>query len=622
MKLLRDLVDTDFEHFLATRAEFAPFPRRADRLPWTQLPATIAETTARAGEANLDFQWPPLTARRYMDYARDGNRSRYEAAFFARRDALGSLVIAECIEADGRFLDQIVDGVWAILEESSWVVPAHNGQRFTAAADSQPLPDVSKRYVDLFAGQTGALLSWTAYLLGDALDGVTPLITDRIRESLSERIITPYMEHDDFWWMAFEEADRRRVNNWNPWCNSSCLAVALLSDTDESRRQAMVRKICESLDYFIDSYSEDGGCDEGPAYWRRAGASLFDCLELLFQATGGRVDLFNDERIVNIVRYIYRAQLADSYFVNFADCVPQVDLPAELVYRFGRRIEDPDLMAFGAASSKEAVNRKDHRDLFRSLYALFDAAEVRAAEAYDPLPKSVWFPGTQVAVARSAERTTAGFAVAAKGGHNAESHNHNDLGQVIVVRDGTPILIDPGVETYTAKTFSDRRYEIWTMQSAYHNLPTVGGAMQVPGRSAAARDVRFTDDGTVAELTAELGDAYPQEAGVRSWRRSTSLDRDADVVTITDTFELEEEVEVAWSFMLPSEPGGESGSGLFELGAGVALAPTGAAFAGHSVERVPIEDPRLAPHWGPALFRLVLTAAVRSGAVAFTLSAS
>ena len=44
---------------------------------------------------------------------------------------------------------------------------------------------------------------------------------------------------------------------------------------------AAVHKILRSLDNFIDPYHDDGGCDEGPGYWSRAGGSLFDCLELL-----------------------------------------------------------------------------------------------------------------------------------------------------------------------------------------------------------------------------------------------------------------------------------------------------------------------------------------------------
>ncbi|GAI41454.1 unnamed protein product, partial [marine sediment metagenome] len=51
------------------------------------------------------------------------------------------------MEAKGRFMDEIVNGVWAILEESSWVIPAHiNAQRASSG-----LPDVEEPVVDLFS---------------------------------------------------------------------------------------------------------------------------------------------------------------------------------------------------------------------------------------------------------------------------------------------------------------------------------------------------------------------------------------------------------------------------------------------------------------------------------------
>jgi len=67
-----------------------------------------------------------LTAVRFMDFGRDGNRSRYEALYFRRRSALGGLVLAECLENEGRFIDQIINGIWCICEESTWILPAHN----------------------------------------------------------------------------------------------------------------------------------------------------------------------------------------------------------------------------------------------------------------------------------------------------------------------------------------------------------------------------------------------------------------------------------------------------------------------------------------------------------------
>ncbi len=40
---------------------------------------------------------------------------------------LAKLVLGECMEGQGRFLDDILNGIWTICEETYWGVPAHVG---------------------------------------------------------------------------------------------------------------------------------------------------------------------------------------------------------------------------------------------------------------------------------------------------------------------------------------------------------------------------------------------------------------------------------------------------------------------------------------------------------------
>ena len=68
-----------------------------------------------------------------------------------------------------------------------------------------------------------------------------------------------------------------------------------------------------------------------------------------------------------------------------------------------------------------------------------------------------WFEHAGVLVGRPAPGSACRVGVALKGGHNAEEHNHNDLGSFVVVLDATPVLLDPGNEHYTARTFGPRR---------------------------------------------------------------------------------------------------------------------------------------------------------------------
>ncbi|MBL7200412.1 MAG: heparinase II/III family protein [Anaerolineae bacterium] len=602
---------------LLPRAEWHPYPTRDDRDAWEALPQAVRTARIAQGECALGGEWPLLLAVRYLDFSRNGDRSRYQAPYHVRRTMLANLVIAECMEGQGRFLDEIVNGIWLICEESSWCVPAHATRQRVGVG----LPDTTDPIVDLFAAETSALLAWTHYLLGAALDTVSPLVRPRVQREIKARILTPCLERD-YGWMGFTG---RRVNNWNPWINSNWLTSALLIEEDSERRLEGVSKSLRSLDNFLEPYPRDGGCDEGPGYWGRAGASLFDCLELLRGATDGRIDLYGEPLIQEIGRFIYRVQIDGAYFSNFADASALVMPPPYVVFGYGQRIGDQRMMSLGAwlAAQHDLLQRQGPEvrenqrvSIGRLLPTLFHLEEIDAADPTPPLPRDVWLDQIQVMVARDEEGSGAGLFVAAKGGHNAESHNHNDVGQAIVYVDGKPVIVDAGVETYTRRTFSDQRYEIWTMQSAYHSLPTIGGVMQAPGRTFAARDVEYAADENLARLALDIAGAYPPEAGLRSWRRTVTLRR-GQAVEIRDAYDLHEPVgEITLSLMTPCEVDlGTPGEVLLseapildERRSGAGRITYDADRLSVSAEEVAISDERMGAVWGSHLTRLVFRA--------------
>ncbi len=189
----------DLKAILKPRDQWKPFPTAADRAGWEALPEAVRGAQIALGERALTLPWPHLDATTYLQFARTGNRSQYEAPYFVRRDILGTLVIAECCEGKGRFLDAITNAVWSICEESSWVLPAH----MYIQGDEPGLPDTAAPVVDLFAAETAALVAWTVYLVGDALQSVSPLIRARLEREIDARVLTPNLERDDFWWMGF-----------------------------------------------------------------------------------------------------------------------------------------------------------------------------------------------------------------------------------------------------------------------------------------------------------------------------------------------------------------------------------------------------------------------------------
>lgn len=596
---------------LLSADEWNPFPKAGDA-GWENVPAAVRAAHIRQAEKHLGGEWPLPKASVFLDFVRDGNRTRYESVSFARRGRLAELVIAEAIEGKGRFLDEILNGIWTISEESFWGVPAH----LSAQKRGAGLPDVGEPIVDLFAAETAALLSWTDYLVGDALDRLSPLVRERIRLEVDRRILTPCLERDDFWWMGL---GGQRVNNWNPWICSNWLTAALLIEKDQGRKARSVHKALRCLDAFLGAYPADGGCDEGPGYWDRAGGSLFDCLELLHSASRGKVDVFGRPLVKEIGRYIGRVHIAGPYAVNFADAAAKAGGSASLIYRYGRRIGDEDLAGFGAWLARrqnlgESAVAGSFGVLGRVLPALFSLEEMAKAAPKEPLDRDAWFPGLQVMTARSAGGSTKGLYLAAKGGHNDESHNHNDVGSFIVYADGEPVLIDVGVETYTAKTFSGGRYDIWTMQSAFHNLPTVNGVMQKNGRTFRARDVRYEAGEARAVFSLDIAPAYPAEAGIESWTRRLVLER-GKWFAVEDRYALSRaDRPVELSFMSWRRPEAAS-AGRLRLhhpegekgGRPLEMAYDGRAFDVR-IEPIELEDARLRASWGDLIYRIVLTA--------------
>jgi hypothetical protein len=531
--------------FLLAADLFKPLPKAEDRGLWEELPIELKEKIIKEAEEFLSYDYPTLPAVRYMDYFFNGDRSRYQKLYGNRRQVLSTLTIAECIENKGRFIEDIINGIWCICEESSWVVPAHNYN--ATFGPRTPLPNVEMPNIDLFSGETAGLLSFVRYFLKSKLDIVSNLICERIKGEVKQRILDPYLLHYDFWWMSFLLGGNKTINNWNPWINSNCLISFLLLEEDSDRRIQAVEKALRSLDIFLSVYHSDGGCDEGPSYWNRAGGTLFDCLELLYSASSGKINVYDEPLIQNIGRYIYRTFISSNYYLNFADSAAKLAVESELIYRYGKRINDPNLCALGSNSFHRGLDQKlatSSYSLFRRVAALLCYKEIKAVTLNPPYIRDNWMNGIQVMTARETEGSCKGLYLGVKGGHNDESHNHNDVGQFVIYCNGAPFIIDAGVGTYTAKTFGPERYEIWTMQSSYHNLPTVNGVQQAPGSSFKASEVKYISDDNSAELSLNIASAYPQEAGIGSWKRTLRLHRGTKAcVEVEDDFVLKESTE-------------------------------------------------------------------------------
>ena len=504
------------------------------------------EKVIEAAEKALEEDIPFLPLSLYRQFYLNGNRSNYENLYFKRRRMALALATAESYEKKGRFVEKLCDLVFAIMEETSWIIPAHTWHSPTRPGTDVPEVFNSQRMhgIDLFSAATAAVMATIYYTCRDAISQISPIIVERMEHEIYIRSILPYISRTFTWGGEFGN----RPNNWCPWIVSNILFVCAVTVKNDYERNAVLKKALVHLDNFTNLYPDDGGCDEGPSYWDAAGAAYFDCLELIYDMTGGAIDVFDHPLVRAMGEYEAKFNINGIRFINFADCGGRVNANGTLLARYGKRVGSQMLEKFG-------INMTAHNSVGTNINHAYRSIKDLMTPTYKELTptraeKNTIFPNLKVMISRQNEDTSKGIFLAIKGGNNAESHNHNDVGNFIVYYDGDPVIIDVGVGQYTKQTFSPRRYELWFMQSGYHNLPSFDGVDEKNG--AAFRSSSEVYDEKTGSYTMELAGAYLPEAGLRSFVRSAVL-VDGEV-RVTDSILLDKERAIDFHFMTYEKP--------------------------------------------------------------------
>ena len=549
----------------------------------------ILDSYVRYGERYIGCKWESPSATLFAEFKTNGNRTRYEQWTFGKRRQLAALVLAEKVEGKGRFMPDIVNGIMSTLEETWWGIPAHYGTKVMRPEDQN---------VDLFNAETAGLMACTRHALQQQIDSFSPLLSQRIDSEIERRMLIPAL-NTNYWW-------KKASMNWNPWICSNWLACVKFCEHDSVRREKALTQIASAMNAFADGYPDDGGCDEGPTYWDRAAASLYECASMMPNSQSLPASFFSS--LKKMAAYCYATYIADGYCLSFADSHGNrlVQQP-NVMYPFALYVDDPVMRRFSKYIAVEKGFLVDAASLYdqsgnyptlgRELVFLSHLDEFLEEKAEEPHPADTWLHSLQIMTARRGQ-----MFLGMKGGHNDESHNHNDVGSFVVYNNGKPILVDPGVGEYTSKTFSKERYTIWTMQSAYHNLPQVNGFDQHEGRKYAARDVKYSK----GMLSLDLRDCYPSDAGIKKWNRTVAINKKG-VVTLTDDYLLEKVVSpVREMFVSAVCPVLDEQKGVISLGSCSLSYPKSKC----DVDIQPLSDrldPMLRSMWSDGLWRIVIT---------------
>ncbi len=388
------------------------------------------------------------------------------------------------------------------------------------------------------------------------------------------------------------------LNNWTPWCTQNVLIATLsIESLSERERFRIIKTAISSLDAFIASYDDDGGCDEGASYYHAAALALFGALLILEKVSGSDFDpVFKNPKIRNMAAYIEDVHIADDLYLNYADCSPKAGRLKAREYLFAKRTGNTGMMHHAAQDYKlEGYEEDDNSyNLFYKLLGLSCYNEImKEAEKTVSFPKSPFkaFGKTQLAIYRQGDVT---FAI--KGGNNAESHNHNDVGSIILYKGTKPLLCDIGVETYTKTTFSALRYTLKPMQSSYHNLVNFPPFQQKDGEDYRAENVVLDENTASFDLT----NAYEPGTPVEKYVRKAFFDRKSLEITIEE--DIRATASPVLTLITREKPKAEDSALDFE-----SFRIEFSSRVKSEVEVMKIEDARLRLAWPDTLYRILVT---------------
>ncbi len=580
----------------------------------------LAEIRAEAERA-IATPVPTRAFGAFVRFFQDGDRDAFQALYFDRNRRLAALALAALVDGNEAAIRSLENLLWDICGEFSWALPAHlrpGGSSVGPGGEPNGAPD--PLVIDLFAAETAHALAEAIHLLEPKLH---PWVKERVRGEIERRVFEPLLARKFFW----ETVEM----NWASVCAGGVGMAALLLDETDERLPAMLKRVLDAMDCFLGGYGEDGGCPEGVMYWEYGVGYYSYFAEMLRDYTDGAIDLLPalGEKGRRIAGFPIRVAIAKDRFVNYSDSQERTPLSTGLVSRLAARLGMREAAEMDGASSfhHDRCYRWAHivRGLFWTDPTLFGRPAPAETVCLEQLQWVVdrSFPGGSPLV------------FSAKGGHNAEPHNHNDLGHFLLVVGGETLLPDLGKGVYTRDYFGERRYEFLHPSSLGHSVPVVNGRTQAAGPEYRARITSYAPAGDGLDFALDLTRAYPVEAGLAayerrfSWRRLSGAEGSAGggpvaVLELTDAFRFasggaadgERLVHEAFvSYVRPALAAGDirwRGEG----GAEVRLAYDAERFAAAAVEELPCDG---LPEGRRHVYRVALTASVKAEGDAFRL---
>jgi hypothetical protein len=512
---------------LMPKEPFALAPKANDRAAWGRWQQDPFGQRVLANARELAAQpFPDYNNTTWLASLEQQSVTQINAALGLARKRQAVFLLAEAIHDAGEFLGVIESDAHAISKVNTWTHPGNDLKRLNY--------DLKTMEPDLVTVHFTETLALTDYILEDRL----PVsLRTLIRDETHRRVFAPMRQRietgrDLYWWIIVK-------HNWSSVC-LFCVAHAAVALLPGAADRAWWLAFAQNNVFnFRDSFTDDGFCTEGVSYWGYGFGHYIFMSELLRVATGNTIDLLTEPKMARAARFPLRTEIQPGVYPAFADC--GIDACPPLWARLwpDNRVGTTQLPVAPVAAGLDPL--ADLGTGTEALIWMFRTRDPRKSVQLSTPPElRNWFEQSSLLICRPAPATTSRFSATLLGGNNGVNHNHNDLGTFTVVLDGRTLVLDPGLETYSYRTFSEKRYDSQLLNSYGHPVPRVAGRLQEAGPEWRTRVLskEFTAD--TDRMVLDLRGAY-DVPGLRKLQREFLYDRrGAGSLTITDRVEFVE----------------------------------------------------------------------------------
>ncbi len=423
---------------------------------------------------------------------------------------LNGYVIAECLGYKGRFLNSIIKQVADLCKKQFWT------------------DDVSE-IIDCNTAKTGATLALTYCLMESELNKISPLICKKIEIEITRRIFKLFLDSK----FAF-----------TPSVYADCLICFLLISNSEVLINQAIEKVLVLLEDYIEKYNDDGFCEAGVHAWSENIGYIYNCFELLFVASEGRVDLFTLPKFKAMCSYIYKVYIIDTKYINIDGSSPNVIINPYLVYCCGKRTEDDKMVSFAGFIHKKQtkfsiLNQITEKSSFSTylncIFTDYKLKKVKYSTQF--ILEDTYFEKSQVMVAREQKNMVNGLFLCAKSSIDANN------GHFLIYKNGLPFVISHEKND----CFEQKKH-------LFYNILSIGQYEQVNCEMNKIKpaDYEFTKEFT--RFSIDLSKSYPTNAGVLQYRRFFCLNRLENNIEIKDVIKMVHPFEIKICLALSNKP--------------------------------------------------------------------